>query len=54
MDLKERLPLHCSDTLRRLTEVLFGILQAESTLHRKIAVHINHDATQPSILRMVA
>ncbi|SMB84305.1 IS4 family transposase [Deinococcus hopiensis] len=52
--LKERLPHHRSDTLRRLTEVLFGILQAESTLHRKIAVHIHRDATPSSILRLVA
>lgn len=52
--LKERLPHHRSDTLRRLTEVLFGILQAEATLHRKIAVHIDRDATPSSIIRMVA
>ena len=42
------------DTLRRLTEVLFGILQAESTLHRKIAAHINRTASPASITRMVA
>ena len=52
--LKERLPHHRLDTLRRLTEVLFGILQAESTLHRKIAAHINRTASPASITRMVA
>lgn len=52
--LKEQLPHHRSDTLRRLTEVLFGILQAESTLHRKIAVHIDREASPGSITRMVA
>lgn len=52
--LKERLPHHRRDTLRRVAEVLFGILQAESTLHRKIAVHIDRDATPASITRMVA
>ena len=51
---KERLPHHRLDTLRRLTEVLFGILQAESTLHRKIAAHINRTASPASITRMVA
>lgn len=33
---------------------MFGIIQAESTLHRKIAVHIDRDATPASITRMVA
>lgn len=52
--LKERLAHHRSDTLRRVAEVLFGILQAESTLHRKIALHIDREASQTSITRMVA
>lgn len=52
--LKERLSHHRRDTLRRVAEVLFGILQAESTLHRKIALHIERDATPASITRMVA
>ncbi|MPY68155.1 IS4 family transposase [Deinococcus sp. SDU3-2] len=37
-----------------MAEVLFGILQAESTLHRKIALHIDREATPASITRMVA
>lgn len=52
--LKERLAHHRRDTLRRVAEVLFGILQAESTLHRKIALHIDREATPASITRMVA
>ena len=52
--LKERLPHHRMDRLRCVAEVLFGILQAESTLHRKIALHIGRAATTPSITRMVA
>lgn len=52
--LNERLSHHRRDTLRRVAEVLFGILQAESTLHRKIALHIERDATPASITRMVA
>lgn len=52
--LKERLPHHRRDTLRRVAEVLFGIIQAESTLHRKIALHINREACPASITRMVA
>ncbi|WP_442780687.1 IS4 family transposase [Deinococcus sp. SL84] len=52
--LKERLPHHRVDRLRCVAEVLFGILQAESTLHRKIALHIDRAATTPSITRMVA
>jgi hypothetical protein len=45
---------HRRDTLRRVAEVLFGILQAESTLHRKIALHIDREATPASITQMVA
>lgn len=52
--LKERLAHHRSDTLRRVAEVLFGIIQAESTLHRKIALHIEREASSASITRMVA
>jgi hypothetical protein len=52
--LKERLVHHRRDTLRRVAEVLFGILQAESTVHRKIALHIDRAATPASITRMVA
>lgn len=52
--LKERLAHHRCDTLRRVAEVLFGIIQAESTLHRKIALHIDREATPASITRMVA
>lgn len=52
--LKERLVHHRIDTLRRVAEVLFGIIQAESTLHRKIALHIDREASQASIIRTVA
>ena len=37
--LKDRLPRRRIDALQRLAEVLLGSLQAESTLHRKIALH---------------
>ncbi len=41
--------------LRCVAEVILGILQAESTLHRKIALHISWVATiTDSITRMVA
>lgn len=52
--LKERLAHYRSDTLRRVAEVLFGIIQSESTLHRKIALHVDREASQASITRMVA
>ncbi|WP_420796041.1 IS4 family transposase [Deinococcus cavernae] len=51
--LKERLPHHRTDSLRCVAEVILGILQAESTLHRKIALHIDRQATTESITRMV-
>lgn len=52
--LKERLSHHRRDTLRRVAEVLFGLIQAESTRHRKIALHIGREASQASITRIVA
>ena len=52
--LKERLPHHRIDRLRCVAEVILGILQAESTLHRKIALHINRNANTDSITKMVA
>ena len=38
----------------RLAEVLLGILQAESTLHRKIALHLPRSASLDSKTRVVA
>ncbi|MGY2896349.1 hypothetical protein ACVWZX_004393 [Deinococcus sp. UYEF24] len=38
----------------RLAEVLLGILQAESTLHRKIALHLPRTASLESKTRVVA
>lgn len=53
--LKERLPHRRRDSLRCVAEVLFGIIQSESTLHRKIAHEIHRpQATTASIIRMVA
>lgn len=51
--MKERLAYHRSDILRRVAEVLFGMIQAESTLHPKIALYIDRDASQASITRML-
>ena len=52
--LKDRLP-HCrTDALLRLAEVLLGILQAESALHRKIALHLPRSASLESKTRTVA
>lgn len=53
--LKERLPHRRIDSLRCVAEVLFGIIQSESTLHRKIAHEIDRpNATIESTIRMVA
>ena len=38
----------------RLAEVLLGILQAESALHRKIALHLPRSASLESKTRVVA
>ncbi|MDR6221408.1 hypothetical protein J2Y00_005044, partial [Deinococcus soli (ex Cha et al. 2016)] len=38
--LKGCLPQRRTDALRRLAEVLLALLQAESSLHRKIALHL--------------
>ncbi len=48
--LKAHLPHRRLDALRRLAEVL----QAESTLHRKIALHLPKPATLESKTRTVA
>ena len=52
--LKDRLPRRRTDALLRLAEVLLGILQAESTLHRKIALHLPRIASLDSKTRIVA
>lgn len=55
LSLKERLPHRRRDSLRCVAEVLFGIIQSESTLHRKIAHEIHRpQATTASTIRMVA
>ena len=43
-----------ADALLRLAEVLLGILQAESALHRKIALHLPRTASLDSKMRVVA
>jgi len=45
--LKDRLPNRRTDALLRLAEVLLGILQPESTLHRKIALHLPRTSLAP-------
>ena len=53
--LKQRLPHRRQDSLRCVAEVLFGIIQSESTLHRKIAREIHRPgAKDASVIRMVA
>jgi len=52
--LKDRLPHRRTDALVRLGEVLLGILQAESTQHRKIALHLPRTASLNSKTRVVA
>ena len=52
--LKDRLPHRRTDALKRLAEVLLGILQAESALHRKIALHLPRTASLHSKTRVVA
>ena len=52
--LKDRLPHRRTDALLRLAEVLLGILQAESALHRKIALHLPRTASLDSKTRVVA
>jgi len=52
--LKDRLPHRRTDALLRLAEVLLGILQAESALHRKIALHLPRAASLESKTRVVA
>lgn len=52
--LNTRLPHRRTDALRRLAEVLLALLQAEPTLHRKIALHLPRDASLDSKTRAVA
>jgi hypothetical protein len=52
--LKEKLPERRIDSLKRSAAVIFGIISSESTRHRKIAAHINCDATLDSKTKMVA
>ncbi len=52
--LKTHLPHRRLDALRRLAEVLLALIQAESTLHRKIALHLPRDASLDSKTRTVA
>ena len=52
--LKTHLPHRRVDALKRLAEVLLAVLQAESTLHRKIALHLPRAATLESKTRTVA
>ena len=52
--LKDRLPHRRTDALKRLAEVLLGILQAESALQRKIALHLPRTASLDSKTRGVA
>lgn len=54
MYLKERLPHHRIDRLRRIAEVIFGVVQAESTRHRKIAMQLRSAATLDSRTKTVA
>jgi len=51
--LKDRLPHRRIDALKRLAEVILGILQAESALHRKIALHLPRTASLDSKTRVV-
>ena len=52
--LKDRLQHRRTDALSRLAEVLLGILQAESALHRKIALHLPRSSSLESKTRVVA
>ncbi|GGM18344.1 hypothetical protein GCM10010841_28060 [Deinococcus aerophilus] len=52
--LHTRWPHRRTDALRRLAEVLLAVFQAESTLHRKIALHLPRSATLESKTRTVA
>lgn len=52
--LKEKLPHRRIDALQRIAEVIFGIIASESSRHRKIAAHIDRNATPASKARMVA
>jgi hypothetical protein len=49
--LKDRLPHRRTDALKRLAEVLLGILQAESALHRKISLYLPRSAPLVSKIR---
>lgn len=52
--LKEKLPHRRIDALKRIAEVIFGIVASESTRHRKIAAHIDREAAPDSKAKVVA
>ena len=52
--LKDRLPYRRMEALFQLAEVLPAICQAESALHRKIALHFSLTASLDSRTRVVA
>lgn len=52
--LRSRFPVGRLDALQRPAEVLLVLLQAESTLHRKFALHFPREATLESKTRVVA
>jgi len=52
--LQAHLPHRRVDALKRLTEVLLAVLQAESTLQRRIALHLPRAATLESKTRTIA
>lgn len=47
-NLKSRLPHRRLDAIKQIAEVLLALIQAESTLHREIALHLPRDATLES------
>ncbi|GGO39273.1 hypothetical protein HNQ08_004925 [Deinococcus humi] len=49
--LKAHPPHRRQDSLRRLAKVRLALLQAKSTLHRKIALHLPRDGTHESKTR---
>lgn len=52
--LKMRLPHLRSDTLQRVADVVTGLIQAQSTRHRRVALHLPGSADPESKTRRVA
>lgn len=52
--LKMRLPFLRSDTLQRVADVVAGLIQAQSTRHRRVALHLPGAASPESKTRRVA